>query len=299
MHSNELFERITQRIIADVEAGAGQFKMPWHRWGEALATPINATTERPYRGVNVLMLWAAAEVSGYSSGRWATYRQFAAAGAQVRKGEKSTPILFWKTSTAGAVEADDAEGATPTRRLLSKVYSVFNADQVENLRVSAAAKLPAIERIQNAERFFEAVGADVRYGGDRACFIPSLDQICMPKFQQFCDAEAFYSTLAHETVHWTGAKHRLARDLSGRFGTDAYAMEELVAELGAAFMAGHLQISVEPRKDHSAYIKSWVRVLRGDPRAILTASSKAQEAADYLIAIAKPDAATDTQKIAA
>lgn len=285
MRTNELFERITRDIADAIEAGAGDFRMPWQRWGEALASPINAASRRPYRGFNILMLWAAAEGSGYSSGCWATYRQWAAVGAQVRKGEKGTPVLFWK-SDPDPRGADD-EGETGSRpRFLARLYPVFNADQVDGGPIGARNEPNCESRIVEADRFFRATNADIHHGGDRACYIGSTDKIWLPKFDQFRDAMSYYSVLGHETVHWTGARHRLNRDLGGRFGTDAYAMEELVAELGSAFLAAHLGLVVEPRPDHAAYIGSWLRVLRSDPRAILSASAKAQEAVDYLIELA-------------
>lgn len=297
MRTNDLFERITRQICAAIEAGAEDFSMPWHRWGEATGSPINGISSRPYRGINVLLLWAAAELSGFSSGRWATYKQWAGAGAQVRKGEKATAVLFWKTAANddrgdGEPEDESNSGA----RFIARVYSVFNADQVEG--TEDTRRLPALteaDRISAAESFICATGANIRHGGDRACYVPSIDQIWLPKFEQFHDAGSYYSTLAHECVHWSGAKHRLNRDLSGRFGGDAYALEELIAELGSAFVAAHLGLSVEPRSDHAAYISSWLRVLRSDARAILTASAKAQEAADFLIGCSARDFASGTE----
>jgi antirestriction protein ArdC len=286
MRTNDLFERVTRQICAAIEAGANDFSMPWHRWGDATGSPINAISSRPYRGVNTILLWAAAELSGFSSGRWATYRQWAGAGAQVRKGEKATAVLFWKTAAnddhdTSETEDDRNSGA----RFIARVYSVFNADQVEGAHETQRSPvLTEADRISTAESFICATGANIRHGGDRACYVPSVDQIWLPKFEQFRDAASYYSTLAHECVHWTGAERRLNRDLSGRFGGDAYAMEELVAELGSAFVAAHIGLSIEPRGDHAAYISSWLRVLRGDSRAILTAAGRAQEAADFLIA---------------
>lgn len=288
MRSSDLFERITRQIAEAIEAGAGEFRMPWHRWGEALTTPINAASDRPYRGINILVLWASAEASGYSTGRWATYRQWAAAGAQVRKGEKGTPVVFWKPSVDVGDQANEV-GDTARPRFVARLYAVFNADQVDGAPAPNRNSIGESDRVHAAERFFEATRADVRHGGDRACYVSSLDQIWLPKFEQFRDAPSYYSTLAHETIHWSGAKHRLDRDLSGRFGTQAYAMEELVAELGSAFIAAHLGLSVEPRPDHAAYIRSWLQVLRTDPRAILTAAAKAQEASDFVAGFSSVD----------
>jgi antirestriction protein ArdC len=291
MRTSDLFESVTRHIATAIESGAGTFIMPWHRWGENLAMPLNAASGRAYRGINTLLLWAAAEAGGYSSGRWATYRQWAAAGAQVRKGEKASPVLFCKTASNN--DSPEEEGEDNRRlgpRFIARVYSLFNADQVEGAEApQPKSTLTPSERVAAAEDFVCATGANIRHGGDRACYVSNIDQIWMPRFEQFRDAASYYSVLAHECVHWTGAKHRLDRDLAGRFGGDAYAMEELVAELGSAFVAAHLGLTVEPRADHAAYIASWLRVLRGDARAILTASAKAQQAVDYLIACSAND----------
>lgn len=296
MRTSDLFERITRQIVMAIDAGAGEFIMPWHRWGEATGAPINAISRRPYRGINTLLLWAAAELDGHSSGRWATYRQWAAAGAQVRKGEKATAIVFWKTAANDADEHDRAEkeGSSPLK-WVGRVYHVFNANQVDGDRHAAAgASPPEHERITAAEAFFAACKAKIEHGGDRAFYMPSRDRIQMPRFEQFRDPASYYSVLGHEHVHWTGAKHRLDRDLQNRFGTDAYAIEELIAELGSAFLAGHLGIAVEPRPDHAAYLASWLRVLRNDTRAVVTAAARAQQAVDFLVREAGFDAGKGT-----
>lgn len=290
MRTSDLFEGITRQIVTAIEGGAGEFIMPWHRWGEATGYPMNAISARPYRGINTLLLWAAAELEGYFSGRWATYRQWAAAGAQVRKGERSTAIIFWKTAANDAGERDSTGGDQERSggpRFIGRVYHVFNASQVDGAVTSnaAAAPLSEGERIAAAEAFFAMTGISVEHGGDRAFYMPSQDKIQMPRFEQFRDPASYYSVLGHEHVHATGAQHRLDRDLENRFGSDAYAMEELIAELGSAFLAGHLGISVEPRPDHAAYLSSWLRLLRNDSRALLTASAKAQEAVDFLVSL--------------
>lgn len=284
MRPSDLFQRVTQQIIAAIETGAEDFVMPWHRWGESMGSPINAVTRRPYRGINKLLLWIAAELDGHCSGRWATYRQWTAGGAQVRKGEKATAIVFWKSAANDTENGDKSGDQLPFgSRVIGRVYHVFNADQVDGVEKSLGGSptLNENERIIAAETFFEACNAKLEHGGDRAFYIPSQDKIQMPRFEQFRDPASYYSVLAHEHVHWTGAEHRLNRNLSGGFGTDAYAFEELVAELGSAFIAAHLSLSVEPRPDHAAYISSWLRVMRADSRALLTAAAKAQEALDY------------------
>jgi len=166
--------------------------------------------------------------------------------------------------------------------VFARGYSVFNAGQVDRYMAPALPVLPEPERIGHAEAFFAALGADIRHGGNRACYVPSLDQVRMPPFPAFCDAVAYYATLAHEATHLTGHPSRCNRDLRGWFGEEAYAAEELVAELGAAFICADLALTPEPRSDHAAYVASWLKVLRGDKRAIFAAAAKAQQAADWM-----------------
>ncbi len=285
MQTNQIYKRVTQQIIDAIEAGAGaaSYCMPWHNWGQSTALPTNIATGRAYRGFNVLLLWAAAEAQGYSSGRWATYRQWTAAGAQVRKGAKATPIIFWKTSTGAPSCADDDEDtSTGPGRLIARCYSVFNGDQVEGAEPQPQRVLDETETLTAAAQFIGRTGAQIRHGGDRAYYAPSIDQIWLPQHAQFRDSESYYAVLAHELVHWTGSQHRLNRPLDGRFGDADYAFEELIAELGAAFLAAHLGLSLEPRPDHAVYLASWLKVLKSDPKAILSAAAKAQQAVDFL-----------------
>lgn len=276
-----IYETITNQIVAAIEAGAEAYRMPWHRSRFDIASPSNTQTGRCYRGVNTLALWMTAEARGYTSGQWATYKQWQDQGAQVRKGEKATAVVLWKPLT-GDDQADLVARAEQRPAFLARGFSVFNADQVDGWTAPAVPVLSEAERIEQAERFFAAVPTQVEHGGNSACYIPALDRVQMPPFGQFERATGYYATLAHELTHWTGAKPRLDRDLSGRFGCEAYAMEELIAELGAAFVTGQLGLPTEPRTDHAPYIASWLKVLKGDSRAIFTAASRAQAAADYL-----------------
>ena len=307
----DIYQRITDRIAAAIEAGAGTWQMPWHPGADGAAPrlPANAATGKPYRGVNTVVLWATAQAEGYPSAVWATYRQWAELGAQVRKGEQSSPVVFWKINgpdegedggtggggDGGAAGEDGADGCRP--RVFARGYSVFNAAQVDGYAAPALPMLPEPERIGHAEAFFAALGADIRHGGNRACYVPSLDQIRMPPFPAFRDAVAYYATLAHEATHLTGHPSRCSRDLLGRFGEEAYAAEELVAELGAAFICADLALAPEPRPDHAAYAASWLKVLRGDKRAIFTAAAKAQQAADWMHA-RQPAAAEGAEDMA-
>ena len=190
------------------------------------------------------------------------------------------PVVFWKPLDKDE-EADQAE-ENDRRRFMARGYSVFNAAQVDGYEAPPAVILPPSVRIGRAEEFFAYLGADIRHGGNRAYFQPMTDHIQMPPFAAFRDAVGYYATLSHEATHWTGTKTRLDRDMSGRFGSEGYAAEELVAELVAAFLCGSLGLANEPRPDHAAYITSWLKVLRSDNRAIFTAAAKAQQAADYL-----------------
>ena len=276
----DVYQRVTNQIIEAIEQGADSWEMPWHRHP---TTPKNALTGKAYRGVNVLNLWATAAALQYRSGIWATYPQWTELGAQVRKGEKSASVVFWKFPNREA-ETDEGEGqeAGSRRGPFARGYHVFNADQVEGYTLPEAPALPEADRNESADAFFGSLNADIRHGGGRAYYSKPDDYIQLPPFSAFKESAAYYATLAHESIHWTGATQRLNRDLTGRFGNEAYAAEELVAELGAAFLCANLGISSEPRPDHAAYVTNWLTVLRKDSKAIFTAASKAQAAADWL-----------------
>jgi antirestriction protein ArdC len=278
----DIYAKVTQQIIEAMERGAASYRMPWHVTGADCFAPVNVVSKRPYRGINVLLLWLLAEHHGYTSGEWATYNQWQELGAQVRKGEKAALIVFWKISERGREETDDQEEPASNRSILARGYHVFNAAQVEGYLPKPSPVLPESERVGSAERFFSRLGIAVKHGGNTACYSPQEDVIHMPPFSCFRDAASFYSTLGHEATHATGAEHRLNRDLKPRFAEESYAMEELVAELGAAFLCSTLGLSNEPRKEHAAYLSSWLRVLRQDKRAVFTAASQAQKAIDWM-----------------
>jgi len=259
--------------------------MPWHTSGRFAFSPINIASHKPYRGINTVCLWAAAQSKDYESGEWGTYQQWQERGAQVRKGEKATLVVFWKFANESRETEEDGEHtASGSRLLFTRGYSVFNAAQVDGYTPKADADVPMPERIAHADEFFQAIGADLRHGGNQAFYSPASDYIQMPPYAAFQESVAYYSTLAHECTHWTATVGRCNRDMGKRFGDNAYAAEELVAELGAAFTCAHLGLSTEPRADHSRYLASWLKVLKADKRAIFTAASKAQQATDWLIA---------------
>jgi antirestriction protein ArdC len=287
----DVYEAITNQIVSAIEAGAGQVQLPWHRKGSAIYRPVNVASKNAYRGVNTVALWAAADANGFADGLWGTYRQWQDRGAQVRKGEKSSLVIFYKDYAPAEGSASDEDSE---RRFVARASRVFNVAQVEGyISPDTQATEDRIDPSQAAEAFIAATGANISIGGDRAFYRPSADIIAMPDRHRFIGTETstategWYSTLLHELTHWSGAKHRMDREFGKRFGDDAYAMEEMVAELGAAFLCGDLGITAEPRPDHAAYIDNWLRILKSDRKAIFTAASAANKAAEFLANFSK------------
>ncbi len=280
----DVYSRVTSKIIADLEQGVRPWHKPWsasHAEG-SIIRPLRANGQ-PYRGVNVLLLWGEADARGYRSPVWITYRQAATLGAQVRKGEHGSLVVYADKLTR--TETDESGHETERAISFMKGYTVFNTEQVDGLPAHfyAKAETPSpVERIPQAEAFFAATGAKVRHGGNRAFYAPSADFIQMPPAESFESQESYAATKAHELTHWTAHPSRLARELGKRFGDDAYAAEELIAEMGSAFLCADLGITPETRDDHASYLDHWLKVLKADSRAIFTAASQAQRAADYL-----------------
>lgn len=287
----DVYRKVTDAIIDAIENGVDNWRMPWHTSGRFAFSPINVTSKKPYRGINTLCLWSAAQAKGYDSAEWGTYQQWHEKGAQVRKGEKATTVVFWKFAN-NTTETEDGEESprNGSRLLFTRGYSVFNAAQVDGYAPKPDADVPMPERIAHADAFFAAICASVQHGGNQAFYSPATDHIQMPPFAAFDENLRYYSTLAHEHTHWTAPAARCDRQLGKRFGDNAYAAEELIAELGAAFTCAHLGLSTEPREDHAQYINSWLKVLKADSKAIFTAASKAQQACDWLIARARESA---------
>ena len=279
----DIYQTITNQIISAIESGKATYKMPWHKMSADSFAPVNAASKKHYRGVNVLSLWAAADHRGYPTGFWATYKQWQELGAQVRSGEKSALVVFWKTKDLEEEDASEGEEKKAGRcAVFARGYSVFNAAQVDGWTAPQPEENTKNARIEHAESFFSRIGADIRHGGNRACYSPVTDHIQMPEFFAFTDPVSYYSVLSHESTHWSGAAGRLNRQLANRFGDEAYALEELIAELSAAFLCSSLYLSNTPRADHAGYVASWLKVLKDDKRAIFTAASKAQQAVDWL-----------------
>jgi len=281
----DLYARITDRIVAELEQGCRPWLKPWNTEHAAgrITRPLrhNGT---PYRGINVLNLWIAATVSGYACPTWLTYRQSQELGGQVRKGEKGEMVVYADSVSKTEVNAKGEEVERDIHFL--KGYTVFNPAQIDNLpaRFYATPDPPvsSLQRIERAETYFKATGAVINHGGTRAFYAPGPDRIQMPPFEAFRDEESYYATLAHETVHWSGANARLNRDLTGRFGSHDYSMEEIIAEVGSAMVCADISLTPEVRADHAHYISNWLEVLKGDKRAIFTAAAHAERAAAFL-----------------
>lgn len=282
----DIHQHITDQIIAMIERGAGEFSLPWHNGTGAIMRPCNVASKKAYNGVNILALWAAAAHQGYTSGIWGTYRQWSDAGANVRKGEKASYIVFYKEVECAAAEGGESEESD--KRLFARASAVFSAEQVDGFALPTNDRPSDVQPVERADTFVRATGAQVVHGGSRAYYRPSTDSIHLPPREAFVGSvtstasESYYATLLHELTHWTSHQARCDRQLGKRFADDAYAMEELVAELGAAFLCADLGITQEPRADHAQYLECWLKVLKADKKAIFTASSKASAAANYL-----------------
>jgi len=282
----DCYSEITNAIIADLENGVRPWIKPWQTDGAIPCRPLRVTSE-PYRGINILLLWSAAHRQGFRSAYWLTYQQTQQLGGHVRKGEKSATVVFAGslTRTERDEQGEDHEVVIP----FLKTYSVFNVEQTDGLPEKFQAPAAAIpERHENArneraEQFVMNTHAEIRHGGDRAYYSPLEDRIHMPNLDRFEDSNAFYAVLSHELTHWTGRDERCPRRFRPTIsGTANYAREELIAELGAAFLCADLGLSLTPRPDHAEYIAGWLEVLRKDKRAIFQAAATAQKAVDFL-----------------
>lgn len=274
------YERITASILKALDTDLPAWRQPWRTLRErgAPCVPVNAVTGRAYRGINTAILWSRQDADM----RYMTYRQAQQHGGNVRKGEHGEQIVFWKrtdykTRDAVTGEEEDRHG------LMLKVYTVFNVNQCDNVKLPGEGKAPApLPPPPVMVESFARVGCVVDHGGDRAYYAPGPDKIVMPRPEAFTSADAYAATGLHEMVHWTGHAGRLAREFGKRFGDRAYAAEELVAELGSAYLCAHLGVDCA-LEHHASYVQNWRQLLTDDSRAVFTAASKAQAAADFLL----------------
>jgi antirestriction protein ArdC len=283
---NDVYSRVTSRIVEQLERGVRPWHQPWNAEHAAgsITRPLRHNGQ-PYKGINILMLWDAAEQQGFAFPIWLTFLQIKHLGGSVRKGQRGSPVVYANKFTT-AKHDDDGEEIEEEHFFL-KEYTVFNVEQCDGLpeQFSQLAESPKGngERIAHAEAFFANTGAKIEYGGNRAYYAIDSDSIRIPLRETFRDSESHASTVAHELTHWTRHPSRLNRAFGQkRWGDEGYAIEELVAELGAAFLCADLSITPDVREDHASYVHSWLKVLKGDKRAIFKAASDASKAVDSL-----------------
>lgn len=275
----DIYQAVTDNILAMLEAGTRPWSRPWASGGNALPLRHNGI---PYRGINVLTLWASAMRQGFASPHWLTFKQAKALGGCVRKGSKGTAVVYANKVVVKDDEAEEERSIPFLRR-----YTVFNAEQIDGIEQRYPLPEPIIansdDRDHALDRLFDGIDATVRHGGDRAFYHPSLDYIQLPNFESFHSGDDYYATFAHEAVHWAGHPSRLNRKTLVSTSANDYARDELVAELGAAFIGAMIGFKIEEREDHAAYLDYWLGILRGDKRAIFEAAREAQRATDFLI----------------
>ena len=287
-NAQSLYDAVTARIVAELEQGRFPWVQPWASCGTTpLGLPLNASTGRVYSGINVLLLWAAAIERGRPSQRWLTFRQALAMGGAVRKGEKGTMVIYADTFIPKAEqEKANASGEKALRVGFLKRFTVFHVQLCDGLPADADAAPPPgwSEVLPNVEAVIAATKADFRIGGEMAFYSPSHDFIQVPPQEYYFEPINWYRTKLHELGHWTGHVTRLDRDFAAKWGAEAYAREELVAELTSAFLCAEL--GVVPTVRHADYLGAWLDVLKGDNRAIFQAASLASKAAAFITAFA-------------
>lgn len=278
----DIYQVVTDSIVEALEMGVKPWVCPWKRNGAVSGIPSNFSTGTAYSGMNIMLLWCSAAKQGFTDSRWLTYNQAKEQGAQVRKGETGTTAIFYKT-----LEKENDAGDLEFIPML-KTFTVFNIEQIDGLKMGAndgaeiaPQPLDVFDPLPQVENLFKRSGANITERGQQAFYQPSTDEIWLPERHLFADAANFYATGLHELVHWTGAKSRLDREKGNKFGAEKYAFEELIAELGSAFLMADLGVSGEVQ--HESYIASWLKSLKDDKRYIFKAASAASKAHRFLM----------------
>ncbi|WP_292962830.1 ArdC family protein [Novosphingobium sp. UBA1939] len=293
---SDIYATVTAQLVAAIEAGAGEWRMPWHHSGAPTMRPANVSGRR-YAGINRLVLWATAEAHGYTSGTFGTYQQWKGIGGQVRKGESGAHVVLWKRieSRNGDVHAgsdadtDTGDEGRARARCFARSFVVFNRDQVDLEDAGAVREAPPVDTsITEALAFLSRAGISIEYGLHDAHYRADVDKVFMPERTAFGSDLDLVSTLAHEIAHGSGHASRLARETLRDYHKERSirAREELVAEICSAMIMADLGFACTPRPDHAAYLTSWLSILRHDARAIFTAAAQAQAAADWIHAAA-------------
>jgi antirestriction protein ArdC len=275
----DIYSTVTDSIIDLLERDLPPWRKPWDNSGSIdSALPFNAISGRHYSGINVPLLWAEGQEKGYATNGWLTYKQAKDLGGYIRRGEHGRTVVFWRFQ-----DVADKETGEVKKVPFARAYTVFNIEQCAEIGETKAGEIPNPVEPDNVIAWCQSVGANIRHGGNRACFVPSADLIQLPRPEQFHSVESYHATALHELTHWTGHKSRLDRTFGKRFGDEAYAFEELCAELGSAFLCASVGIENAPLQDHASYLEHWLKILRSDKRAIFTAASQAQKATDYCL----------------
>lgn len=308
--TQELFEAISEKLIKAIEGEeTGTWSKPWQTVLSGSGTPTNAKTKKAYQGMNSLYFWMVQAENSYPEAQWATYKQWAELGRQVSKGQKGTQGVKWGVTWTCQTEgrktgfnACTIPGHEVSKHVWASSFTVFNIAQTDDYEAPKVEDLgDAPERLAQVEALIEASGAEFKHVlGDRAYFTPGTNVITLPLREQFETVQGYYGTALHELTHWSGDVDRLSRAQRNVFGSQAYAAEELVAEFGAAMLAAHFGVEVEPHMEHAAYLKSWVSVIRSEPMALYRAAKQAQEAVNYLLGLGtQEEAADDSEAYAA
>lgn len=292
--SNNIFIKITKLFIDALKTGAPPWRKPWSQSLSSPGFPVNAATERRYTGINITILWASAIASGFEHDRWLTIRQVSNAGGQVRKGEKGTTAVLYKKikiEHKAKDDEDDVQSQSDRSYKIARAFTLFNVEQCTGLPKKIevglhpnSKKEQIWESHRSADDLVQLCGAKVRHTGSVATYLPASDIICMPPKSAFDSTAGYYSTLMHELTHWTGHKSRLNRPgivESHPFNSVSYAFEELVAEIGSAFLCADYRIFGELR--HESYVLSWIKILENDPKAIFSSSAQAWKARNFLM----------------
>ena len=279
MCKKDIYQEITNQIISDLEQGLPIWEKPWEKG--FMGFPVNAFSKSFYSGVNTLILWLRQSRTGFETSQWITFLQAKKQGGSIKRGERATQIVFYKKLLVTDKESEE-EKTIP----LLKAHAVFNLSQTEGLehliKKPSSKEEPLFQDVEKAEQLIKKSKADISFAPiDQACYLPEDDKILMPKKEQFKTQEGFYSTMFHELSHWTAHKSRLERPMRGKKRSKAYAFEELIAEISASFICCHL--GFEYSTQHSAYVKTWLEVLKEDKKAIFRASSKAQKATEFIL----------------
>lgn len=269
MDNQELYRKVTDQILDLMKTEGCNWTRPWT--SSFKSYPINVTTGNRYQGINVLMLGMETMLQGWARPYFATEKQWARISGKLLPDAKPTPIVFY-------------QGAMQKANAVFRVHWLYNAEQVTGIVITEPeiTEQNSDERLATVDTFVQNTGAVVKVGYNRASYFPTFDEIRMPDFEQFQSAVAYYGTQLHELVHWTGNKKRLDRIKHSRFGDEAYAFEELVAELGSALMSAEFGVTMTPRTDHAKYLNAWIKRLEADPKLIFQASAKAQKAVNFL-----------------